>query len=67
MKSLSRVQLLVTPWTAAYQAPLSTGFSRQESWSGVPMPSLSSLTSKLANMVKSLTLQFLWVGNLGAA
>ena len=59
VKSLSRVQLLVTPWTAAYQAPLSTGFSRQESWSGVPMPSLSSLTSKLANMVKSLTLQFL--------
>ena len=59
MKSLSRVQLLVTPWTAAYQAPLSTGFSRQEYWSGVPMPSLSSLTSKLANMVKSLTLQFL--------
>ena len=30
---------LATPWTAAYQAPLSTGFSRQEYWSGVPVPS----------------------------
>ena len=39
VKSLSRVQLLVTPWTAAHQAPLSMGFSRQESWSGVPLPS----------------------------
>ena len=34
VKSLSRVQLLVTPWTAAYQAPPSMGFSRQECWSG---------------------------------
>ena len=40
VKSLSRVLLLVTPWTAAYQAPLSMGFSRQEYWSGVPLPSL---------------------------
>ena len=39
VKSLSRVQLFVTPWTAAYQAPLSMGFSRQEYWSGVPLPS----------------------------
>ena len=39
LKSLSRVQLLVTPWTAAYQAPLSMGFSRRECWSGVPLPS----------------------------
>ena len=38
-KSLSRVQLLATPWTAAFQAPPSTGFSRQEYWSGVPSPS----------------------------
>ena len=36
---LSRVQLLVTPWTAAYQAPPSMRFSRQEYWSGVPLPS----------------------------
>ena len=39
VKSLSRVQLIATPWTAAYQAPLSMGFSRQEDWSGVPLPS----------------------------
>ena len=38
-KSLSRIRLFVTPWTAAYQAPLSMGFSRQEYWSGVPLPS----------------------------
>ena len=40
VKSLSRVPLIVTPWTAAYQAPPSMGFSRQEYWSGVPLPSL---------------------------
>ena len=39
VKSLSRVRLLATPWTAVYQAPLSMGFSRQEYWSGVPLPS----------------------------
>ena len=39
MKSLSRVQLLPTPWTIAYQDPPSMGFSRQEYWSGVPLPS----------------------------
>ena len=48
VKSLSRVQLLGTPWTAAYQAPPSMGFSRQEYWSGVPLPSpfCSLLTTK---------------------
>ena len=40
VKSLSCVRLLVTPWTAAHQAPPSMGFSRQEYWSGVPLPSL---------------------------
>ena len=40
VKSLSRVQLFVTPWTAAYQACPSMGFSRQEYWSGLPLPSL---------------------------
>ena len=39
VKSLSRVRILATPWTAAHQAPLSMGFSRQEYWSGVPLPS----------------------------
>ena len=39
VKSFSRVWLFATPWTAAYQAPLSMGFSWQEYWSGVPSPS----------------------------
>ena len=39
VKLLSRVLLLATPWTATYQAPSSMGFSRQECWSGVPLPS----------------------------
>ena len=37
VKSLSRVRLLATQWTAAYQAPPSMGFSRQEYWSGLPL------------------------------
>ena len=43
VKSLSRVRLLATPWTVAYQAPLSMGFSRQEYWSGLPFPSPGDL------------------------
>ena len=39
VKSLSRVQLFATPWTAAYQASPSMGFSRQEYWRGLPFPS----------------------------
>ena len=39
VKSLSRARLLATPWTTAYQAPPSMGFSRQEYWSGLPLPS----------------------------
>jgi len=39
VKSLSCVQLLATPWTSAHQAPPPMGFSRQEYWSGVPLPS----------------------------
>ena len=46
VKLLSRVRLLVTPWTTAYQAPPPMGFSRQEYWSGVPSPSpLLALTT----------------------
>ena len=43
MKSLSRVQLFGTPWIVAYQAPPSMGFSRQEYWSGLPLPSPGDL------------------------
>ena len=45
VKSLSRVQLFVTPWTVAYHAPLSMEFSRQEYWSGLPFPSPEDLTN----------------------
>ena len=45
VKSLSRVRLLATPWTVAHQAPPSMGFSRQEYWSGVPLPSPLDWTS----------------------
>ena len=51
MKSQSRVRLLATPWTAAYQAPPSTGFSRQEYWSGVPLPSAYMTTRKTIALI----------------
>ena len=43
MKSLSCVRLFATPWTVAYQGPLSMAFSRQEYWSGFPFPSPGDL------------------------
>ena len=51
VKSRSCVWLFATPWTAAYQAPPSMGFSRQEYWSGVPLPSpkLRAKTSLIIN------------------
>ena len=68
MKSLSCVWLFATPWSAAYQAPPSMGFSRQEYWSGVPLPSPIALTrwtfvgkvmSLLLNMLSRLVITFL--------
>ena len=50
-KSLSRLWLLATPWTAAYQAPPSMGFSRQDYW-GVPLPSPREATSKVQIVCK---------------
>ena len=47
VKLLSRVRPSATPWTAAYQAPPSKGFSRQEYWSGVPLPSPNHMHSTL--------------------
>ena len=60
-KSLSRVRLLATPWTAAYQAPV---LSRQEYWSGVPLPSPTAWTrqtffSKVMSLLSSLVIAFL--------
>ena len=43
VKSLSRVRLFATPWTVAYQASLSMGFSRQEYWTGLPFLSPGNL------------------------
>ena len=51
VKLLSRVWLLGTPWTAAYQAPLSTGFSRQEYWSGVPLLSPFSSLEEIKDVI----------------
>ena len=75
MKPLSHARLLVTSWTIAYQAPLSMGFSRQEYWSGVPLPSPYTTTGKtialnrrtfvgkvislLSNMLSMLVITFL--------
>ena len=62
VKSLSRVRLLVTPWTAAHQAPLSMGFSRQEYWSGVPLPSPSTKegSNKIRHFEKKKITRFAW-------
>ena len=59
VKSLSLVRLLATPWTAAHQAPLSMGFSRQEYWRGVPLPSILMPRSLLFNMLCRLVITFL--------
>ena len=60
MKLLSRVRLLATPWTAAYQTPPSIGFSRQEYWSGVPLPSpiLFCRKCSLKNQLSHCNLKF---------
>ena len=59
VKSLSRVLLLAIPWTTAYQAPPSMGFSRQEYWSGVPLPS-PNLNLCRSKCVDHRALFFLW-------
>ena len=65
VKSLSRVRLFATPWTAAYQAPLSMGVSRQEYWSGWPVPS-PPINERLLKYIHSafeqlLSAWFFWV------
>ena len=47
VKFLSHVRLFATPWTIAYQAPLSMEFSRQEYWSGLPFPSAGDLPNPM--------------------
>ena len=50
VKSVSRVWLFTTPWTAAYHAPPSMGFSRQEYWSGVPLPSMAFFSHQSSSL-----------------
>ena len=64
LNSLSCVRLLLTPWTAAYQAPPSMGFSRQEYWSGVPLPSLDSDATLFQYILQVLRQPILWNANL---
>ena len=56
MKSITHIQLLATPWASAYQAPPSMGFSRQEYWSGVPLPPLIHVpvTSNSSTLLTSI-------------
>jgi len=61
VKSLSRVRLFMTPWTAASQAPPSMGFSRQEYWSGVPLPSPSYLSIRCLILLIYVCIAF--IGN----
>ena len=51
VKLLSRVWLCATPWTAAHQAPLPMGFSRQEHWSGVPLPSIWTTPKQVVGQI----------------
>ena len=63
VKSLSRVRLLATPWTVAYQAPPSMGFSRQEYWNGLPLPSPTGRPGVLQFM-RSQRVRHDWVTEL---
>ena len=75
VKSFSYVRLFVTPWTVAYQAPPSIGFSRQEYWSGVPLPSPKTslrsvkcdfffLLSFVIFMIEEMIWILLWKGKM---
>ena len=75
VKSLSRVRLFATPWIAAYQTPPSMGFSRQEHWRGVPLPSPLHICKRpqkewadiqtAASIFTLLSQGPLWVGKKG--
>ena len=64
---LSCVQLFVTPWTVAHQAPPSMGFSRQEYWSGLPCPSPGDLPDKSEPLIKPDFMVELQAGGAAAA
>ena len=58
VNTLSRVRPLVTPWTAAYQAPPSMGFSKQECWGGMPLPSPARDMESVLILIKGALLSF---------
>ena len=58
VRSLSRVRLFATPWTAAYQAPSSMGFSRQEYWSGLPLPSAEHSSKVMLKILQARLQQY---------
>ena len=60
---LSRIQLFVTPWTAAQQAPLSMGLPRQEYWSGLPFPPLGIFLTQELNSCLLCLLHCRWILN----
>ena len=60
VKSLSPVWLLATPWTAAYQAPPSMGFSGQQYWSGVPLPYPNNRAFGIKSILISKTTKNNW-------
>ena len=64
VKSLSRVRLFVTPWTAAHQASPSMGFSRQEHWSGLPFPSPEDIRNLWLMIGTWLHLSSHWIQGL---
>ena len=61
VKSLSHVRPSATPWTAAYQAPPSMGFSRQEYWSGVPLPSPRTCIKEWKKWKSKYVAKFKWL------
>ena len=64
-ESLSRVRLCATPWTAAHQAPPSMGFSRQEYWSGLPLPSPLTVKPVQKWIVLVFAIIKPWRGDMG--
>ena len=64
VKSLSRVQLFATPWTVAYHAPPSMGFSKQEYWSGLPFPSPEERTRGFQKNIYFCFIDYFSLGQL---
>ena len=64
-KALSRIWLLVSPWTTVYQAPPSTGFSRQDYWSGLALPSPKYEVPRVIKFMETETVVMIREGKIG--